>query len=90
LEVSGQLHGPAVLRRSKYLWYQLDRRLGGSQIRSGCRWRGKKSHHCPCRELNPCRPACSLFSILTELHWLRVRLERIIPIMKELLHMNTL
>jgi hypothetical protein len=31
-------------------------------------WRRKKnSRHCPCRELNPGRPACSLVTVMTEL-----------------------
>jgi len=34
----------------------LDRRMGGFQIRSG--YGGdKKCHDCPCRILDPCRPA---------------------------------
>jgi hypothetical protein len=31
------------------------------------RSRKERSHHCPCRELNPGRPTLSLVSILTEL-----------------------
>jgi hypothetical protein len=36
MEVSGQLHVPAALPRRKSPLYPLDRRLGGSQSRSGC------------------------------------------------------
>jgi hypothetical protein len=35
MEVSGQLHAPAALPQGKSLWYPLDRRLGGTQSRSG-------------------------------------------------------
>jgi hypothetical protein len=35
MEVSGQLHTPAALTQEKSPWYPLDRRLGGSQSRSG-------------------------------------------------------
>jgi hypothetical protein len=44
--------------------YPLERRLGGSQSRSGCC--GKENfYYCHCQELNPSCPACSLVSILT-------------------------
>jgi hypothetical protein len=35
MEVSGQLHAPAALPQGKSPWYPLNRRLGGSQSRSG-------------------------------------------------------
>jgi hypothetical protein len=35
MEVSGQLHAPAALPPGKDPRYQLDRRLGGPQSRSG-------------------------------------------------------
>jgi len=35
--------------------------------RSGRGSEDRKFHHCPCQELNPCRPASSLVPILTEL-----------------------
>jgi hypothetical protein len=35
MEVSGQLEAPAVLPQGKSPWYPLDRRMGGSQSRSG-------------------------------------------------------
>jgi hypothetical protein len=47
--------------------YPLDRRLSGSQSRSGRGGEEKGSYYCPCRELNPGRPARSLVAILTEL-----------------------
>jgi hypothetical protein len=34
MEVSGQLHAPAVFPRGKGRRYPLDRRLGGTQVRS--------------------------------------------------------
>jgi hypothetical protein len=37
MEVSGQFHGPAALPRGESRRYQLDRRLGGPQSRSGRR-----------------------------------------------------
>jgi hypothetical protein len=36
MEISGQLHAPALLPPRKSLWYPLDRRLGGPQ-----RWFGR-------------------------------------------------
>jgi hypothetical protein len=33
--MSGQLHAPAALLPRKNIWYPLDRRLGGTQSRSG-------------------------------------------------------
>jgi hypothetical protein len=53
--------------RSKNPQYPWDRRLGGPQSQSGQGGEEKNSHHCPCRELNPGCPACSLVTILTEL-----------------------
>jgi hypothetical protein len=35
----------------------LDRRLGEPQSQSGRSDEREEFHHCPCRELNPCRPA---------------------------------
>jgi hypothetical protein len=35
MEVSGQLHAPAVLPQGKSPWYPLDRMLGGPQSRYG-------------------------------------------------------
>jgi hypothetical protein len=35
MEVSGRLHAPAALSQGKSPWYPLDRRLDGSQSRSG-------------------------------------------------------
>jgi hypothetical protein len=45
----------------------LDRGQGGSQSRSVRSGEGKKSNHCPCRESNPARLACSSVTVLTEL-----------------------
>jgi hypothetical protein len=36
MEVSGQLHTPAVYPQGRNPWYPLDRRLGGHQSWSGC------------------------------------------------------
>jgi hypothetical protein len=57
MEVSGQLHVPAALPRDKRPRYPSDTWLGASQSRSGRGGKEKKSHHTPCRELNPSRPA---------------------------------
>jgi hypothetical protein len=35
MEVSGQLHAPATLPQGKSPWYTLERRMGGTQSRSG-------------------------------------------------------
>jgi hypothetical protein len=40
--------------------YPLERRLGGSQNRSGSGGEEEISHHCPCRGLNPGRPSDDL------------------------------
>jgi hypothetical protein len=53
--------------QGKRLRYPLARKLGGPQSRSERCGEDKKSHHCPCRELNPGCPARSLVSILTEI-----------------------
>jgi hypothetical protein len=52
-----------------YLWnknhqYPLNRGLGGTQSRSGRGGEGKKSHQCPCRELNSGRPTCGLVYVI--------------------------
>jgi hypothetical protein len=44
--------------------------LGGPQSRPGRGGEEKKSHHAPCNELNPGRPARSLVTIPTRLPWL--------------------
>jgi hypothetical protein len=51
MELSGQLHVPAVLPQGKSPWYPLDRRLGGPQSRSGRGGEEKNSQ--PRRESNP-------------------------------------
>jgi hypothetical protein len=53
MEVSGQLHAPAVLPPGKDSWYPLDRRLGGPQSRSG---RGGENIPSPLRKSNPRTP----------------------------------
>jgi hypothetical protein len=56
-----------LYRQGKSPWYQLDRRLGGTQSRSGCGDKGKK--HCPCRESNPSRSAhCLVIKLSTHAH----------------------
>jgi hypothetical protein len=54
MEVSGQLHTPVALPPGKEHWYQLDRRLGGPQSRSGRGGEEKNSQ--PRRESNPRTP----------------------------------
>jgi hypothetical protein len=47
MEVSGQLRAPAALPQGKSPWYQLDRRLGESQSRSGRGGEEINSHPLP-------------------------------------------
>jgi hypothetical protein len=67
MEVSGHLHAQAALPPGKDPPYLLDRRFSGLQSRSGDGGEEKKSNHCPRRQLNSCRLARSLISILTEM-----------------------
>jgi hypothetical protein len=58
MEVSSQLHAPAVLPQRKSPWYTLDRRLGGLQSRSGRGGEEKNPQPRPGIETyNPDRPA---------------------------------
>jgi hypothetical protein len=50
MDVSGQLHAPAALPPGKEPWYPLDRRLGGSQSRSGRGGEEKNSQQLPVLE----------------------------------------
>jgi hypothetical protein len=60
MEMSGQLHAPAVLPQGKSPCYPLDRRLGGTQSRSGRGCEEKNSQHPPAIEIqNPDHPARS-------------------------------
>jgi hypothetical protein len=47
MEVSGQLHAPALYPQGKKPWYQLDRRLGGPQSQSGSSGEEKNSQPLP-------------------------------------------
>jgi hypothetical protein len=47
MEVSGQLHAPAALLPGKEPLYPLDRRLGGTQSRSGRSGEEKNSQPSP-------------------------------------------
>jgi hypothetical protein len=72
MEVSGQLHVPPLYPQAKSHWYPLDRRLGGSQGRSGQGGDEKNSH--PLLEIEPpiIQPVAQ--GCNTELTWLhRVR-----------------
>jgi hypothetical protein len=51
--VTGELHFPTALSRSKSPRYPLNKMLGGHHTQY------KRSSHCPCREMNSARPACS-------------------------------
>jgi hypothetical protein len=65
--VSGQCHAPATLYpRGKDPWYPLDRRLVGP--RAGLDAGARRKILCPCRGLNPDRPARS-----QTLYWLSYR-----------------
>jgi hypothetical protein len=60
MEMSGQLHAPAALPPGKSPWNPLDRRLDGSQSRSGRGAEEKNSQPPPGIEpQNPDRPARS-------------------------------
>jgi hypothetical protein len=56
--------------QGKRSWYQLDRRLGGLQSRSGRVSEGKSAYSY--RESNPSCPSHSLVTVLTELQRLLV------------------
>jgi hypothetical protein len=47
MEVSGQLHVPAALPQGKNPWYSLDRKLSGTQSRSGRGGEEKNSQPLP-------------------------------------------
>jgi len=68
MEMSGQLHALATLPQDKSTWYLLCRGQGGLHGEE------KTYHHCLCWELNPSHRACSLVSVLIELHQLPVSL----------------
>jgi hypothetical protein len=53
-------HRRGSIPQSVSPWYQLDRRLCGPQRRAERGYEKRKSHHCPCQELEPGRPARSL------------------------------
>jgi hypothetical protein len=56
-----------LYRRGKSPGYSLDRSLG-PQSRFGRGGEEKQSHHCPCWEVNPDRPARGVVTVLSELH----------------------
>jgi len=66
MDVSGQLHAPAALSPSKELLTTIWR-LSGPPSRSERDGEDKKSHYCPCRELDTGSPARILIPTLTEL-----------------------
>jgi len=51
MEVSGQLQAPAALPQGKSPWYPLNRRLGGTQSRSG--HGGEEKNSQPPQEIEP-------------------------------------
>jgi hypothetical protein len=55
MEVNGQLHVPAALTQGKRPCYPLDKRLGGSQSRSG--HEGEEKNSQPLPGLEPPRPS---------------------------------
>jgi hypothetical protein len=63
--LDGDLPVPAALLPGKDPRYPLHRRLDGPQSPYGRG--GEEKNFCPCRELNPGRPARNLVTILTEL-----------------------
>jgi len=74
MQLSGQIHSPVALLPGKSPLYPLDRRLHGFQIRSGRGGDEKKSHYCPCLELNPGQVR-SLVTVMPELSQLIFALE---------------
>jgi hypothetical protein len=81
MEVSGQLHVPDAkpVRKEPLVTHWIGGWVGpwaGLDIVA----KGKKNPR-PCREMNPERQACSIVTVLTEQHLLRVRLwgQRVIP-----------
>jgi hypothetical protein len=68
MEMSSHLHAPSHFTpRGRVLGIHW---TGGWVGLSQSGWEEeKKSHHCPCWELNPGHPAHSVVSILTELPW---------------------
>jgi len=56
MEVSRQLHVPAVIPPAKEPHYKLSWMLSGLQSRSRCGGEENKSCHCPRQELNPGGP----------------------------------
>jgi len=68
MEVSGQVYDPATLPPGKNSRYPLDRRLGRPQVL--CVRGGEENNSCPCRQLNPGRPARSSFIIVIELWYM--------------------
>jgi hypothetical protein len=70
MEVGGQLHAPAALPQGKSPWYPLDRRLGGTQSRSGRDGEEKNSQPLPGLEPQIIQPVAQFYT--TELSRLRV------------------
>jgi hypothetical protein len=60
MEISGEIHAPAVLLPGKEQTVPTEYDVDGPQSQFGCDDEEKISHHCPCREFNPGRPALSL------------------------------
>jgi hypothetical protein len=92
MEVSGEIFAPAALLLGEIAQiapppqYTLHRCLGSPQRRSGS---GGEKNPCPCRELNPGRPARSTDSVITELpRFLTdgINFEFIFPLWKFLSH----
>jgi hypothetical protein len=67
MEVSGHLHARDDLPRSKSHGTHCIGGWVGPRADLDVAMKGKKSHHCPSRELNPGPPSRSLVSVLTEL-----------------------
>jgi hypothetical protein len=71
------LHPKCFTPQGKSPQYPLDRRLDGLQNQCSCGGE-EKEDPCPCQELNPSHPACSLVTILTELSWITWKLTIIV------------
>jgi hypothetical protein len=62
MELSVQLHAPAVYPQGKSAWYSSDRRLGGPQSQSGCFGEEKNSQCIPGLEHSIIQPIAQCYA----------------------------
>jgi hypothetical protein len=68
MKVNGELLALAALPPRKEPQYLSEKRLNGPQSQSGCCGKEKRCLPTSYQELNPNHTACSIITILTELH----------------------